>query len=47
MIPDFLKQTNFRQDMTSLQENDLMADALRKQDTVNQESGMSMSELFA
>lgn len=46
MIPDFLKQSDVKRDMFSLQEQDLMANAFRKQDDSNN-SGPSMSELFA
>lgn len=46
MIPDFLKQSDVKKDMFSLQEQDLMANAFRKQDDSNA-SGPSMSELFA
>ena len=46
MIPDFLKQKEVRKDMTSLNDQDMMAQALEKQSEANQE-GPSMSELFA
>jgi hypothetical protein len=46
MIPDFLKQSDVKKDMFSLQEQDLMANAFRKQDDANN-NGPTMSELFA
>lgn len=46
MIPDFLQKKQVQKDMYSLQENDIMAEALKKQDATN-ENQPSMSELFA
>lgn len=46
MIPDFLKQKEVFHDMNSLNDQDLMEAALRKQEEANKEAP-SMSELFA
>lgn len=46
MVPDFL-QNQIKMDMTTLNEKDMLQDALDKQDKKNQEesSGLSMAEL--
>jgi hypothetical protein len=46
MIPDFLQKKEVQKDLTSLGEMDMMAEALRKQEESNANSGLSMKELF-
>ena len=45
MIPDFL-QKETKKDLNNIAEMDMMADAMAKQDKMNHNSGLSMSELF-
>ena len=45
MIPDFL-QKETQKDLTNIAEKDMMAEAMKKQDATNTDSGPSMSELF-
>jgi hypothetical protein len=46
MIPDFLQQKQVQKDMFQIGEQDIMAQAFKKQDDSNQ-SQLSMSELLA
>lgn len=46
MVPDFLKQKEAAADQFALNEHDLMANALQKQQTMNENEGLSMKELF-
>lgn len=46
MIPDFLKDKKVQKDMNTVQERDLLQEALDKQSADNEQSGLSMKELF-
>lgn len=49
LVPDFLQQKQLARDMTNLQEKDMFAEALRKQEESMQDkfAGMSMAEIAA